>query len=102
MNLFHHAKAPAAVVDLINWKAVKFQKVTADSERIKVAYKVVVDGVVVGAIGKVKDSLVSAREWVWVEKNESFKKFHFDKLSYSRRWAAASLLFKLNHDGVLA
>lgn len=102
MHLFHHDKSPAPLVDLINWKAVRFQKVTADGESMKVAYKVLIDGVVVGAIGKLKDSINRHRQWIWVEKNQSFTNFHCDDLSYSRQWATASLLFKLNKEGALA
>jgi hypothetical protein len=101
MNVFKDLNMTKPLVEKVNWKAVKFQKVIADSENIIAAYKVIVNGVVVGAIGKVRNSIAGVKSWVWVEKNESFKMFHFDKLSYSRRWAVANLLNELRVAGAL-
>jgi hypothetical protein len=101
MHLFHKEKLPAPLVEMINWKAVHFQKIIADSKDIKNAYRVVVNGTVIGAIGQFKNSIFRSRAWIWVENNQSFTQFRYDELSYNRRWAATSLIFKLRKDGVL-
>jgi len=102
MNIFKENRKPSSLPDRINWKNVQFKRIIADNEEVRVAYKVIVNGAVVGAIGRVKNSVGGIRDWIWVEKNESFKNYHFDKLNLTRRWAAASLLHTLNRRGIIA
>jgi hypothetical protein len=100
MTIFNIPNGPVSFVERINWKAVTFKKVTADDSNIRVAYKVLINGKVIGAIGKLRKSAMRARDWVWVRNNESFKGFHYDRLSYSRQWAVAEMLHSIHGDQV--
>jgi formylmethanofuran dehydrogenase subunit A len=80
-------------VDRVNWRTVKFKKVVADSRTIKAAYKVIIDGKVVGAIGELASKTSHRGNWVWVKTHESFSKtFRYDDATFSRKWAAAYLI----------
>jgi len=79
----------------INWRKVQFKKVIADSDRISVAFKVLVNGELVGAIGKIRNNTASRlKDWVWVVPGESFTSVSPRRLTFTRKWAAAHLLFK--------
>lgn len=80
-------------VDRVNWRTVKFKKVVPDSNTIKAAYKVIIDGKVVGAIGELTSRSSHRGKWVWVKAHESFAKtFRYDDATFSRKWAAAHLI----------
>lgn len=93
MDIFNDDKG--ILPSRINWRNVQFKKITADSDKISVAFKVIVNGELVGAIGKLKHNTAARfKDWVWVVPGESFRAVSPRRLTFTRKWAAAHLLFK--------
>jgi hypothetical protein len=93
MDIFNDDKG--ILPSRINWRKVQFKKITADSDKISVAFKIIVNGELVGAIGKLKNNTASRlKDWVWVEPGESFRSVSLRRLTFTRKWAAAHLLSK--------
>jgi hypothetical protein len=91
MDIFNDDKG--ILPSRINWRKVQFKKVIADSDKISLAFKVIVDGEIVGAIGKIKDNSISRlKDWVWVVPGESFRTVSPRRVTFTRKWAAAHLL----------